>query len=251
MPRSLQVADVLGVDIVVGTVAMAADAVVERALSGRGGYAVLCNVHVLMTARRHGEVMNAVGGAWKVFPDGAPLVWMQRRAGHRSAMRVGGPDLMPAVLDRGRPGGLRHALFGSTPEVLAGLQGSMCSRFPGVDFVASVSPRPADEQRAEMLDAVHAAKPHVVWVALGAPKQELWMGRFAAELDAVVIGVGAAFDFLAGTKTRAPEWMQRNGLEWAHRLWSEPGRLAGRYVRSNSEFILRAAAEMASKRRAQ
>jgi N-acetylglucosaminyldiphosphoundecaprenol N-acetyl-beta-D-mannosaminyltransferase len=99
------------------------------------------------------------------------------------------------------------------------------------------------------LAEIRRRDPHVVWIALGAPKQEHWMRRFAPELDAPVLGVGAAFDFLAGTKRRAPEWMQRHGLEWAHRLWSEPRRLGGRYMRTNSEFILRATIEMASRRR--
>ena len=128
--RDLPTCDVLGVAITVGTVESAADAVVERALSRGGGYGVLCNVHVLITACREPDVMDAVRGAWAVFPDGAPVAWMQRREGRAEAGRIGGPDLMPAVVDRGRAHGLRHAFVGSTPDVVGRLTQNLAERFP-------------------------------------------------------------------------------------------------------------------------
>ncbi|HWQ23643.1 MAG TPA: WecB/TagA/CpsF family glycosyltransferase, partial [Gaiellaceae bacterium] len=216
---ALPAADVLGVDVAVGTVESAAHAVIARALSGEGGHAVLCNVHVLMTARKHRELLAALHRAWAVFPDGAPVAWMQRRLGCPEAERVGGPDLMPAVLDRGRERGLRHAFVGSTQDVLDRLVATMEGRYPGVEIVLALAPAPGAEDDPATLAAVRAASPHVVWVALGAPKQELWMARTAAALTpALLVGVGAAFDFHAGTKARAPGWMQQAGLEWLHRL---------------------------------
>lgn len=243
---SLPTCDVLGVRCAVGDVGSAADGVLERALSGAGGYGVFCNVHVLMTARRQPELMRAVEGAWNVFPDGAPVAWFQRRTGMQRAERIGGPDLMPAVFDRGRTHGLRHALFGSTPTVIERLSGRLRERFPGIEIVAAHAPAPGEEDDEALLDRVGAAQPQIVWCALGAPKQELWMARWAGALSpALVLGVGAAFDFHAGTKERAPAWMRQAGLEWAHRLKSEPRRLAKRYLTTNAEFAVRAATELA------
>ena len=247
--EELPTADVLGIDVAVGDVDRAADTVIARALSGAGGYAVLCNVHVLMTARRRPDVMAAVRDAWAVFPDGAPVAWVQRRTGMTSAQRIGGPDLMPAVVDRGRSHGLRHALFGSTPDVVSALRQRLEARHPGVQIVATCAPGPGDEEKAQTLEQLCAARPHVVWFALGAPKQELWMARKACELaPALVAGVGAAFDFHAGSKARAPQWLQRAGLEWVHRLASEPRRLAGRYVTTNTAFVAAAAVQLARRR---
>lgn len=250
MPEAaLPSCDVLGVRCFVGDIASAADAAIERALSGAGGYGVLCNVHVLMTARREPEVMAALEGAWTVFPDGAPVAWFQRRAGMRAAERIGGPDLMPAVLDRGRAHGIRHALFGSTPDVVVALAERLRERFPGVEIVATHAPATGEEDDESELARVVAARPHVVWCALGAPKQELWMARCASALaPAIVLGVGAAFDFHAGAKDRAPTWVQRAGLEWLHRLGSEPRRLVVRYVTTNAAFVGAAATQLMRRR---
>jgi N-acetylglucosaminyldiphosphoundecaprenol N-acetyl-beta-D-mannosaminyltransferase len=238
--------EALDVRFYAGAFDNAVDLVVERALEGRGGYAVLCSVHVLMTPRREPLLRPALDEAWAVFPDGVPITWLLKRSGASSSERVCGIDLMPAVIERGITRGLRHYLLGSTPEVLAKLERSLLERFPGVRLVGSAGP--FGNQAA--LDAVVAqiceTEPHVVWCAFGAPKQELWMHRNAAALaPALVLGVGAAFEFHAGMKKRAPVWMQRAGLEWLHRLCSEPRRLAGRYVITNSEFLLRASAQLA------
>jgi N-acetylglucosaminyldiphosphoundecaprenol N-acetyl-beta-D-mannosaminyltransferase len=175
---------------------------------------------------------------WTVFADGAPIAWAQRRSGF-TAHRVAGPDLMLAVLDRGRALGLRHALFGSTPGVVASLESNLRRRYPGVDLVASLAPAPGGEDAAESVEVIARARPHLVWVALGAPKQELWAARNAAALGpALVLGVGAAFEFHAGRKKRAPRWMQQAGLEWLHRLAHEPRRLGWRYLSTNTLFTL-------------
>lgn len=240
--------DVMGVGCFVGTLEDAADRVVQRSLSGRGGYAVLCNVHVLMTAQNQPDVRRTLDSAWLVLPDGAPVAWLQRRLGGHDAERIGGPDLMPLVLDRGRASGLRHVLLGSTRATLELLEQRMRMRFPGVQIALSVAPPFTDPAvwTAEVLDTVAACEPHIVWLALGAPRQELWMLEHAQALSpAVVLGVGAAFDFHAGTMKRAPVWMRRSGLEWLHRLRNEPRRLAGRYATTNAAFMLRAARALA------
>jgi N-acetylglucosaminyldiphosphoundecaprenol N-acetyl-beta-D-mannosaminyltransferase len=229
---------VLGVDCFVGDLGTAADAIVRRALAGEGGHACLANVHVVVSARRDSALRESLDRAWAVFADGAPIAWAQRRSGFH-ARRIAGPDLMLAVLDRGRAFGLRHALFGSTPDVVASLESNLRRRFPGVDLVAALAPAPGGEDIAESVGAIASAQPHVAWVALGAPKQELWAARNAAALaPALVLGVGAAFEFHAGWKKRAPSWMQQAGLEWLHRLAHEPRRLGWRYLSTNTLFTL-------------
>jgi N-acetylglucosaminyldiphosphoundecaprenol N-acetyl-beta-D-mannosaminyltransferase len=156
---------------------------------------------------------------------------------------------MPAVIERGPTYGHRHFLLGSISGVFATLERNLRQRFPGIELVGSLG-RFGDQA---VLDAVVAqireTEPHVVWCAFGAPKQELWMYRNAAALaPALVLGVGAAFEFHAGTKKRAPLWMQRSGLEWLFRLATEPRRLGPRYLSTNSAFFALLARERLSGR---
>ena len=233
-------AAVLGVDCFAGSPAEAASLVLARARARERGYACLCNVHVLVTAQHDAALRGALDHAWTVFPDGSPVAWLARRQ-DAAAARVAGAELMEAVI--GADGGVRHFLFGSTPEVLA----LLAERF-GDAVVGTLSP-PFGPVGSEAVDEIRAAEPDIVWCGLGAPKQELWMAAHEDALaPAVLLGVGAAFDFLAGTKARAPRWMQRSSLEWAHRLATEPRRLAGRYARTNTEFVVRACVELARRR---
>ena len=232
---------VLGTTFFAGSLSEAADLVIDRALSGEGGYATLTGVHGVTLANDDNLVRTALDGAWMNFPDGAPVAWYERRLGMVGAERVGGPDLMPLVIDRGRRVDLRHFLFGSTPEVLGLLERQIGRLYPGALVVGSHSPpfRPLEEtEEREIASQILATDPHIVWVGLGAPKQDLWCHRNADALaPALCIGVGAAFDFLSGAKTRAPEWMQRSGLEWVHRLARNPRQLGPRYLRAGSRFV--------------
>lgn len=227
----------------------ATHAVVERAAEGGGGYVCFCNVHVLTSALHDPLLHSALAGAWMRFPDGAPVAWLRRRLTPAAAERIGGPDLMPRVVDVGRGRELRHFLLGSTPDVVSRLQLQLQAAYPGANIVGADSPPYGASDFKQTLATIRAAEAQIVWCALGAPKQELWMQRHADDVGgAVVLGVGAAFDFLAGTKPRAPRWMREHGLEWLHRLGSEPTRLLGRYVRTNSEFLARSAIELARRR---
>ncbi len=231
----------------IGTPDTAARVIVDRSLSGFGGYVCLCNVHVLTLALHDATVSEALHGAWQRLPDGAPVAWLQRRLGHPDARRIGGPDLMPRVVDIGRDAGLRHFLFGSTPEVTSRVERALLERYSGAEIVGMHSPpvSAGGTVESDSLAVITAARADVVWCALGAPKQELWMHRAAPQLPgALLLGVGAAFDFLADTKRRAPSWMHNRGLEWSHRLASEPARLGGRYLKTNTEFVVRASFEL-------
>jgi N-acetylglucosaminyldiphosphoundecaprenol N-acetyl-beta-D-mannosaminyltransferase len=249
----VQECTVLGSRCFVGDLRRASANVIERVESGSGGYVCQANAHVLVTSRHDLKLRRALEEAWIVHPDGWPVAWLARRLGATSATRIAGADLMTRVFELGEAVGLRHYLFGSTPEVIDRLETALTLAHEKARIVGAFSPPFGalfDEQAHQTVETIRGAKPDIVWCGLGAPKQELWMNRYASLLaPAVLIGVGAAFDFHAGTKRRAPGWMQRSGLEWAHRLWSEPRRLAGRYVRTNSEFIVRAAVEIASTRR--
>jgi N-acetylglucosaminyldiphosphoundecaprenol N-acetyl-beta-D-mannosaminyltransferase len=247
------IADVFGTRIFVGDLASGASWVVDRALAGAGGYICLCNVHLFVVARRDDQAREALANATLAFPDGWPIAWLQRRLGHRSATRVAGPDLMARAIADGRSFGVRHFLLGSTEHVLHRLEENLARRFPGAEIVGRLSlPFFERDELGGMepaIAAVRRASPHIVWLSLGCPKQELWMLRHAQELaPSLVAGVGAAFDFHAATKRRAPEWAQRAGLEWLHRFLSEPRRLASRYARTNSEFLLLVGKELLRRR---
>lgn len=243
--------EVMGVRCYSGTLEDAVERVIDRVMSRLGGYAVLCNVHVLMSAQDEPELHRAVDDAWLVFPDGAPVAWLQRRQGVVPAERVAGPDLMLRVLDRGRARQLRHVFVGSTDPTLERLHERIQAQLRDVEIVGTIAP-PFDDPEVwtdDLIAHVRALEPDIVWLALGAPKQETWMREHAAALaPAVVLGVGAAFDFHAETKKRAPRWIQRAGLEWAHRLASEPARLGGRYLRTNTAFLVRVAADRLRRR---
>jgi N-acetylglucosaminyldiphosphoundecaprenol N-acetyl-beta-D-mannosaminyltransferase len=247
--------DVLGVPCVNGDIASAAHAVVAMARDRQGGYACFCNVHVLMLAQGDPELREALRAARAVFPDGAPVAWLQRCHGIAGASRIAGPDLMPLVFELSQELGLRHYLLGSTEHVLRRCEQMLLRAFPAAEIVGTNSPPFADLHRREntaVLAAIRNASPDLLWVGLGAPKQELWMRSHAHSVaPALALGVGAAFDFVAGTMPRAPAWMQRGSLEWLHRMLREPRRLGGRYLRTNSAFVIRAGLELARERSAQ
>lgn len=174
-----------------------------------------------------------------VVPDGMPLVWLGRRAG-LPVERVCGPDLMPALIERGIQLGRSHYFYGGAPGVPEALVRRLRTRHPGLRVAGTESPpfRPLgpDEARA-VVERINEAAPDYVWVGLGAPKQDLWVAEHRPLLSAAgLLAVGAAFDFHAGTRRRAPGWMQRSGTEWLYRLASEPRRLATRYTRVNARF---------------
>jgi N-acetylglucosaminyldiphosphoundecaprenol N-acetyl-beta-D-mannosaminyltransferase len=243
VPRTRTCA-VLGVEYYIGDLRSATAVVLDRARSGLGGYSCLCGVHGIIEAQHNPGMMAALDRAWLNFPDGAPVAWLMRRFGAHSAHRVAGPDLMPLVFEAGQDAGIRHFLFGSTPDVLDRLQTRLLERYPRAIIAGAISPPfrpPTPEEDARMAQEIVESGADVVWVGLGLPKQDEWLRRNAELFSpAVGLGVGAAFDFLAGAKPRAPWWMRRAGLEWLHRLLSEPRRLARRYAATNTEFIARA-----------
>lgn len=199
----------------------------------------LVNAYTIATAERDAAFRAVLLRAAMNLPDGKPLAWLSRW-GTPSLVQVRGHDLFQAVMDAGRARGLRHYLLGSTEETLARLQNALERRYPGVQIVGSSSPpfRALGPAELAAQDAtIAAAAPHVVWVGLGTPKQDFEARRLAHSLALTTVAVGAAFDFAAGTKAEAPAWMTRVGLEWLHRLATEPRRLWKRYLVGNAVFL--------------
>ena len=176
------------------------------------------------------------------FTDGVPVAWVGRRAYGLSAQdwpRVYGPDVMQAVFERGR--GTRHFLLGGSPQTLEALLTAVSSRWPEAEVVGAESPpfRPlTGEEQQEQDQRILDSGADLVWVGLGTPKQDWEVARLCESTGLVALAVGAAFDFLAGTKPQAPPWVQRSGIEWAYRFASEPRRLARRYLWGNPRFLV-------------
>lgn len=204
-------------------------------------YVCICNTHSIVTATQASKFGDMVRQADMATPDGAPVAWMLRRAGFLGQQRINGPDLMWKYCEQTAGSGESIYLYGGTDETLLALQQKLKKAFPSLNIAWAYSPpfrELAADEDAAVVDAINNSGAGVVWVGLGCPKQENWMASHRGQVHAVMIGVGAAFDYHAGTISRAPLWMQRLGLEWFHRLCSEPRRLWKRYLVTNTLFVL-------------
>lgn len=229
------------------------DTVVDRAVAGSGGMVCVATVHMVMEAFDDPAFQKVVNSSDRVTPDGVPLVVALRSLGVSDAQRVYGPSLMTVVCERAEATGLRVGFYGGTPDVLTAMTDALGTRFPKLDVVFSYPPpfRPLTEaEDAKVVAAITAADVQVLFVGLGCPKQERWMAAHRDALGCTMLGVGAAFDFIAGVKPQAPAWMQRSGLEWLFRLVSEPRRLWRRYLIGNPRFLFHFAREWRHQRAA-
>ncbi len=201
----------------------------------------LCNVHSLVTAKADADLRAALQASDMNAADGAPVAWLMRRLGWPEQQRLAGPDLMAKLLTEAARLQLPIFLLGATEPTLALLAERLRASLPALPLAGTLSPpfRPLDDEDHALMSATIAASgATLVLVGLGCPKQEKWMASQRGRLPAVMIGVGAAFDYHAGTRRRAPLGWQRCGLEWLYRLCCEPSRLAGRYLLTNTLFLL-------------
>ena len=213
----------------------------DWAHSGRTAYVCAVNVHSTMEASRDAELLHALQGADLNVPDGVPIVWGMRALGAPGQTRVFGPTLMWEVCRRAAETDVPITLYGSTDETLAALRATLAQAFPGLRIADAISPpfRPlTDEEDAAMVARINGSGARIVFVGLGAPKQEKWMAEHRGRVHAVMLGVGAAFDYHAGKIRRAPVWMQRAGLEWFYRLLQDPRRLWRRYIVNNPAYVV-------------
>ncbi|WP_233575549.1 WecB/TagA/CpsF family glycosyltransferase [Noviherbaspirillum saxi] len=204
-------------------------------------YVCICNVHSVVTTTSDVEFKIAVNNADMATPDGAPIAWALRKLGHPAQERINGPDLMMRYLAQAEPLGQTVFFYGSTDGTLTKLRLALAKQFPGLRIGGAYSPpfRPLSlEEDEKIIDMINNSGANVVFVGLGCPKQEKWMADHRGRINAVMIGVGAAFDYHAGVIKRAPIWWQRNGLEWLYRLGSEPRRLFKRYMVTNTLFVV-------------
>jgi N-acetylglucosaminyldiphosphoundecaprenol N-acetyl-beta-D-mannosaminyltransferase len=219
-----------------------ATAAVARLIDGGGGPHLVgvCNTYTAVVAQRDRSLRAFYEKAALNLPDGMPLVWVSRLFGTPIPERVCGPDFMAAFSRVAAARGYRFFLLGARPRVLEVLKRNLEAAAPGLAVVGTYAPpfgSFSNEENRRMVEAVNAARADVLWVGLSAPKQESWLLAMAPRLRVRVgIGVGAAFDLLAGHPVRAPLWMRQAGLEWAHRLAQEPRRLWCRYLIGHAGF---------------
>lgn len=203
-------------------------------------YVCICNVHSVVTAYLDKNFAPVINQADLATPDGAPIAWALRQIGHRGQERINGPDLMLKYCSHAENTGESIFLYGGTQETLDALQSVLSKKFPKLRVAGAYSPpfrKLTSTEEDQIISMINSSGAGTVWVSLGCPKQENWMAHHRGKIQAVMIGVGAAFDYHAGTIIRAPDWMQRFGLEWMHRLCAEPKRLWRRYLVTNTIFI--------------
>ena len=210
-------------------------------------YVCITNAHSVVSAGQNTEFQSVINGADMATPDGAPVAWVMRKLGYDKQERINGPDLMLRYCELAEQKGESIFLYGSAPETLEKLKHKLNDKFPGLHIAGAFSPpfrALSAEEDQDVIDLINSSGASTVWVSLGCPKQEKWMAAHRGRVKGVMIGVGAAFDYHAGTIQRAPLWMQRRGLEWLHRLCSEPRRLWKRYLVTNTLFIFGAARQL-------
>jgi N-acetylglucosaminyldiphosphoundecaprenol N-acetyl-beta-D-mannosaminyltransferase len=205
-----------------------------------GAWVSLCNVHSVVTSSSDAALRDAINGSILASPDGMPLVWILRKRGVQDQERISGLDLMLRLCDAMQASEESIYLYGSTQDTLDLLAANLNRDYCELTVAGTMSPPFRDLSDAEtqqICDEINASGAGIVFVGLGCPKQEVWMANNSHRINAVLIGVGAAFDYHAGTLKRAPKWARDIGLEWFVRLLSEPRRLFKRYFATNTKFL--------------
>ena len=225
--------------------------ILKWAVNGENRYVCAANVHMVMEAYENETLQQIVNQADLVVPDGMPLVWMLRRLGYSPLERVYGPNLMMKVLEAASKLDIPVGFYGGEPVVSARLAENLQQKFADLQIVYRYSP-PFKSLTHREDEIVHRniidSQARILFIGLGCPKQELWMARHTGRIQAVMLGVGAAFDFHAGKVKQAPEWLQNKGLEWLFRLFTEPGRLWKRYLKHNPRFAALGMRELVRRR---
>ena len=219
----------------------AINTVLELGSQNIGSYVCVSNVHMCIEVFDSPEFENIVNSADLVIPDGKPLSWAQKLLGYKEAEQVRGQDIMNALCAQSGEKSLNIGFYGgSSEELLNKVKAKLLESYPDINITYAYSPpfRPlTSEEDADVIDAINSAKVNVLFVGIGCPKQERWMAEHKPTLNCVMLGVGAAYDFIAGEKKHAPRWIQKIGMEWLFRLCSEPKRLWRRYFSTNPRFI--------------
>jgi N-acetylglucosaminyldiphosphoundecaprenol N-acetyl-beta-D-mannosaminyltransferase len=227
------------------------ETVTERLLSlgssRESSYVCVANVHMIMEAYDDRAFKDLVNGAVYVTPDGMPLVWGLRMLGHSGVRRVYGPDLVLHICKAAAIAGISIGLYGGTPESLYNFCERLKTEWPNISIACKIAPPFRSLTEAEdqaYTNEIRESGVEILFVGIGCPRQEIWMHAHVGKIPAVMIGVGAAFDFHSGRVRQAPSFLQKLGLEWLFRLSVEPKRLFRRYLRHNPRFVLYFAYEL-------
>ena len=224
----------------------------ELVTAKNGGYVCFSTVHMVMESHDNAEYGERVNGADVIIPDGMPLVWMQKRQGAKNANRVRANDLMIMLCAFAEKNNLTVGFYGGQQKVIDAMLKRAKNDFPNLKVVYAYSPpfRPlTNEEDAEITAEINRKKPDLLFMGLGCPKQENWMAAHKNKVSAVMLGVGASFDFYAGNVRESPEWLGKLGLEWLFRLTQEPKRLWRRYLILNPRFMWLAARQLLKSRK--
>ncbi len=232
--------ELFGVRFCISRIEEAVHHVIEHLDNLKGEYICFSNVHTTVMARENKEYADVLNAAAYVFPDGSPIAGLEMKKGYQGVERVAGPDFMENMFRDTQYTGISHYFYGSTEETIASLKEKIAKKYPGLDVRGFYSPpfrTLTPEEDAEDVARINESGADIVWIGLGAPKQEKWMNAHRGRINAVMMGVGAGFDFHAGTIQRAPKWMRRIGMEWLYRLFKDPVRLYKRYIATNIKFF--------------
>lgn len=236
----METCNILGVDIAVTNMKDTVEYIDKNLERLKGNYICVSNVHTTVMAYEDEEYRKIQNGGAICLPDGGPLSTLSIKRGFKGAERVTGPDLMDEIFTLSQKKGYTHYFYGSTDENLNLLKNKLMMKYPKLNIVGMYSPPFKDKieiEKKEKIDKINSLNVDFLWVGLGAPKQEKWMYEHKNKIGALMIGVGAGFDYFSGNINRAPKWMQNNNLEWFYRLIQEPKRLFKRYMKTNTKFI--------------
>lgn len=242
---------ILNLRVNISTVSNSSAVIEQLIRNSRASYVCLVNVHLLVSSMRDKRLYLALNNSNWNFPDGMPIVWYAKKIiKFQMIERVAGITLMEKCFDKLYD--VKHFFYGSTENKLNKVVSIAKRSYPTINIVGSYSPpfrMLTNNEKKEIISLFNRISPDIIWIALGAPKQELFMREIASELKSgVMIGVGAAFDYFIGDITRSPLWLRRLGLEWLCRLCTEPARLIKRYLITNSLFIVHVLKEIISGR---
>ena len=225
---------ILNIGISAINMGMALETIESWIASRQKQYIAVTPAHSIMECYKHPELRPIFNDSGMTTPDGMAVVWLLRLLGMKHVSRVYGPDLLLAACQHSTKVHWKHFFYGGAPNIAELLAQRLAQRFPGLKIVGVYSPpfRPLTmEEDKAIVETINASGADIVWVGISSPKQEIWMSQHLGRLNApVMVGVGAAFDFLSGNKKQAPRWIQRSGFEWLFRFASEPRRLWRRYA---------------------
>lgn len=231
--------NILGVNIAAINMEWLLKYLTENIDNIKGDYICVSNVHTTVTSYEDDSYRAVQNGGLMAIPDGGPLSTVGQKRGYKNMSRTTGPSLMGEVFKISAEKGYRHYFYGSKEETLELLNQKLNQNYPGIQIAGMYSPpfRPLTKEDKAVIERINETKPDFVWVGLGAPKQEKWMAAHQGQINGLMIGVGAGFDYYAENIKRAPMWMQRSNLEWLYRLMQDPKRLFKRYLHTNTKFI--------------